>query len=64
MTETEIDDRDDYTAAIGRQCDMPECEGNCAKDDHKAVRDPEDELLEMCEDCLDDGWRGLVEVLD
>lgn len=44
-------------------CDMPECVGE-PSDDTKAVRDPEGELLEMCESCLNDGWRGVVEVLD
>lgn len=45
------------------KCEMPECVGSRDDDTH-AVRDPSDELLEMCDSCLDDGWRGVVEVLD
>lgn len=44
-------------------CEMPDCVGSKDDDTH-AVRDPSDELLEMCDSCLDDGWRAVVEVLD
>lgn len=44
-------------------CEMPECVGS-PDDETRAVRDPSDNLLEMCESCLDDGWRGAVEVLE
>lgn len=44
-------------------CGMPDCSGTRDDDTH-AVRDPEDNVLEMCDGCLDDGWRGVVEVLD
>ena len=42
---------------------MPECVGSY-DDEAKAVRDPSDNLVEMCESCLDDGWRDVVEVLE
>lgn len=45
------------------RCEMPYCEGTPDDETH-AVRDPSGELLEMCDGCLDDGWRGTVEVLD
>ena len=44
-------------------CEMPECVGSY-DDEAKAVRDPSDNLVEMCESCLDDGWRDVVEVLE
>lgn len=44
-------------------CDMPECVGSAGDESHE-VRDPEGTVLEMCDGCLDDGWRGVVEVLD
>jgi hypothetical protein len=44
-------------------CDMPDCVGVPGDEKH-AVRDPEGEVLEMCDGCLNDGWRAVVEVLD
>lgn len=44
-------------------CEMPDCDGNRDDETH-AVRDPEGDLLEMCDGCLDVGWRANVEVLD
>lgn len=44
-------------------CEMPECVGASDAETH-AVRDPSDEVLEMCDSCLDDGWRAVVEVLN
>lgn len=44
-------------------CEMPDCVGT-EDDDTHAVRDPSETLLEICEGCLDDGWRAVVEVLD
>lgn len=43
---------------------MPECDENHSKENHHAVRGPSGELMEMCEGCLDEGWRQVVEVLD
>lgn len=48
---------------MSRKCDMPECESSPEQDTH-AVRDPDGNLLEMCDGCLNDGWRAAVEVLD
>ena len=53
-------------AAVDRsnpRCDMPECWGTSDDETH-AARDPSDELLEICDSCLNEGWRGVVEVLD
>lgn len=44
-------------------CEMPDCSHGPGRDVH-AVRDPEGNLLDMCDGCLNDGWRGIVEVLD
>jgi len=44
-------------------CDMPECVGEPG-DEKRAVRDPSGELLELCDGCLDDGWRQVVEVIE
>lgn len=44
-------------------CEMPQCVGS-PKDETKAVRDPSENVVEMCESCLDDGWRGVVDVLE
>ena len=44
-------------------CEMPDCDGECDGETH-AARDPSGELVEMCDYCLDDGWRVVVEVLD
>jgi len=44
-------------------CEMPQCVGS-PEDETKAVRDPSDNVVEMCESCLDDGWRGVVDVLE
>jgi len=43
---------------------MPECSGDKHSDDVHAARDPSEELLEICDDCLSDGWNAHVEVLD
>lgn len=65
MSESEADGEDFATAIPqGVQCEMPECKGEHTKDEHHAVRDPDGDLLEMCDGCLDEGWRQGVEVLD
>jgi hypothetical protein len=42
---------------------MPECVGSSA-DETRLVEDPTGDLLSVCESCLDDGWRAVVEVLN
>ena len=40
---------------------MPECVGGS---ELKACRDPSGDLVEMCDGCLDDGWRAVVTVVE
>lgn len=44
-------------------CDMPQCVGTDKHRTH-AVRGPSEDVLEMCDACLNSGWRANVEVLD
>ena len=44
------------------ECEMPECKGS-KEDQLRAVADPSDNLLKMCQSCLDEGWKGNVEIL-
>jgi len=53
----------DSGVAPNPDCEMPDCVGS-PDDDTKPVRDPSNSLVEMCEGCLGDGWRGVVEVLE
>ena len=48
---------------VKSSCDMPDCVG-VPDDTTKACRDPSGELVEMCESCLNDGWRSVVEVIE
>lgn len=59
---SKTDDKID-PAAPNPDCDMPECVGT-REDDVHAARDPSGELLEICDGCLNDGWRAAVELLD
>ena len=60
---TETNDTRPSGEVQNADCEMPECVGS-PEDNTKAVRDPSNSLVEMCESCLDDGWRGVVEVLE
>ena len=54
----------DLTMTEGNQnCDMPECTGDLESEVH-AVRGPGNELLEVCNECLEEGWKQVVELLD
>jgi hypothetical protein len=46
-----------------KDCDMPECVGENSTET-RAARGPSGELIEICAECLNDGWFGVVEVVE
>jgi hypothetical protein len=44
-------------------CEMPNCVGS-TEDETKAARDPSENVIDICESCLADGWGSVVEVLE
>lgn len=45
-------------------CDMPLCSHSKERDTHAVRTEEEGKLMEMCDGCLDDGWKMNVTVLD
>jgi len=46
-----------------RKCEMPECVGD-GTEEVVAARGPSDNLIQICQACLNDGWSANVEVLE